>query len=63
MPRTLTFTKAQIDAGRAVFAEALSIGENGTSGDYTDLGLLHKLLEVWDIQPIVAESPGQVGSD
>lgn len=62
MKQQITFTSKQLEDGATVMVNALDIGENGTRGDYTEYGLLHKMFEALEIA--VVEAPvTSVGSD
>lgn len=57
--------RSQLERARALMAEAVEIGANGTDGDYTDSGLLAELFQRLDIKVVDLGKDPQtyVGSD
>lgn len=53
MPNTITLTEAQLDRAEALIAQAIEVGERGTRGDYTEIGILAHIFEVLDIRVTV----------
>jgi hypothetical protein len=50
---TIHVTEAQLDAAEAVMADAIRVGERGTRGDNTEIGLLAHVLEALDVRVVL----------
>lgn len=55
MTRPVEFTQEELDAAENEMSKAISIGERGTRGDYTELGALYHLFESLGIKPVLVE--------
>jgi hypothetical protein len=50
---TIHVTETQLDAATAVMADAIRVGERGTRGDNTEIGLLAHVLEALDVRVVL----------